>query len=175
MGTLEILPDGFGFLRSPANSYLSGLEDIYVSPAQIKSLYLKTGDVVKGQVRTPRENERFFAILRILEVNDDEPIKAKMRVPFDSLTPLFPDERMRFETAEGDMATRIIDMFCPIGKGQRSLIVAPPEQVRLSSAKIANSISINHPDVILMVLLVDGRPEEVTDMPATSKGSHCIC
>lgn len=171
MGTLEILPDGFGFLRSPANSYLSGLEDIYVSPAQIKSLYLKTGDVVKGQVRTPRDNERFFAILRILEVNDDEPIKAKMRVPFDSLTPLFPDERMRFETAEGDMATRIIDMFCPIGKGQRSLIVAPPRTGKtVLLQKIANSISINHPDVILMVLLVDERPEEVTDMRRHVKG-----
>ena len=171
VGTLEILPDGFGFLRSPANSYLSGLEDIYVSPAQIKSLYLKTGDVVKGQVRTPRDNERFFAILRILEVNDDEPIKAKMRVPFDSLTPLFPDERMRFETHEGDMAMRIIDMFCPIGKGQRSLIVAPPRTGKtVLLQKIANSISINHPDVVLMVLLVDERPEEVTDMRRHVKG-----
>jgi len=127
--------------------------------------------VVKGQVRTPRDNERFFAILRILEVNDDEPIKAKMRVPFDSLTPLFPDERMRFETAEGDMATRIIDMFCPIGKGQRSLIVAPPRTGKtVLLQKIANSISINHPDVILMVLLVDERPEEVTDMRRHVKG-----
>ncbi|MDY0288772.1 MAG: transcription termination factor Rho [Sphaerochaeta sp.] len=171
VGTLEILPDGFGFLRSPANSYLSGLEDIYVSPAQIKSLYLKTGDVVKGQVRTPRDNERFFAILRILRVNDDEPIKAKMRVPFDSLTPLFPDERMRFETPEGDMAMRIIDMFCPIGKGQRSLIVAPPRTGKtVLLQKIANSISINHPDVVLMVLLVDERPEEVTDMRRHVKG-----
>ncbi len=171
VGTLEILPDGFGFLRSPANSYLSGLEDIYVSPAQIKSLYLKTGDVVKGQVRTPRDNERFFALLRILEVNDDEPIKAKMRVPFDSLTPLFPDERMRFETPEGDMATRIIDMFCPIGKGQRSLIVSPPRTGKtVLLQKIANSISINHPDVVLMVLLVDERPEEVTDMRRHVKG-----
>ena len=170
-GTLEILPDGFGFLRSPANSYLSGLEDIYISPAQIKSLYLKTGDVVKGQVRTPRDNERFFAILRILEVNDDEPIKAKMRVPFDSLTPLFPDERMRLETAEGDMATRIIDMFCPIGKGQRSLIVSPPRTGKtVLLQKIANSISTNHPDVVLMVLLVDERPEEVTDMRRHVKG-----
>lgn len=170
-GTLEILPDGFGFLRSPANSYLSGLEDIYVSPAQIKSLALKTGDVVEGQVRTPRDNERFFAILRILKVNDDEPIKAKMRVPFDSLTPLFPDERMRFETEDGDMATRIIDMFCPIGKGQRSLIVAPPRTGKtVLLQKIANSISTNHPDVVLMVLLVDERPEEVTDMRRHVKG-----
>ncbi len=164
-GTLEILPDGFGFLRSPSNSYLSGLEDVYVSPAQIKSLYLKTGDVVFGQVRTPRENERFFAILKILKVNGDEPIKAKMRVPFDSLTPLFPDQRLKLETAEEDMSTRIIDMFCPIGKGQRSLIVAPPRTGKtVLLQKIANSISTNHPEVILMVLLVDERPEEVTDM-----------
>ncbi len=170
-GTLEILPDGFGFLRSPSNSYLSGLEDVYVSPAQIKSLYLKTGDVVYGQVRTPKENERFFAILKILKVNDDEPIQAKMRVPFDSLTPLFPDERLRLETAEEDMSTRIIDMFCPIGKGQRSLIVAPPRTGKtVLLQKIANSISANHPEVVLMVLLVDERPEEVTDMRRHVKG-----
>ncbi len=164
-GTLEILPDGFGFLRSPSNSYLSGLEDVYISPAQIKSLYLKTGDVVYGQVRTPRENERFFAILKILKVNGDEPIVAKMRVPFDSLTPLFPDQRLRLETTEEDMSMRIIDMFCPIGKGQRSLIVAPPRTGKtVLLQKIANSISTNHPEVVLMVLLVDERPEEVTDM-----------
>ncbi len=164
-GTLEILPDGFGFLRSPSNSYLSGLEDVYVSPAQIKSLYLKTGDVVFGQVRTPRENERFFAILKILKVNGDEPIAAKMRVPFDSLTPLFPDERLKLETVDEDMSTRIIDMFSPIGKGQRSLIVAPPRTGKtVLLQKIANSISTNHPEVVLMVLLVDERPEEVTDM-----------
>lgn len=170
-GTLEILPDGFGFLRSPINSYLSGLEDVYVSPAQIKSLYLKTGDVVYGQVRTPRENERFFAILKILKVNGDEPISAKMRVPFDSLTPLFPDQRLRLETAEEDMSTRIIDMFCPIGKGQRSLIVAPPRTGKtVLLQKIANSISTNHPEVVLMVLLVDERPEEVTDMRRHVKG-----
>ncbi|MFA5448808.1 MAG: transcription termination factor Rho, partial [Sphaerochaeta sp.] len=170
-GTLEILPDGFGFLRSPSNSYLSGLEDVYVSPAQIKSLYLKTGDVVYGQVRTPKENERFFAILKILKVNDDEPIQAKMRVPFDSLTPLFPDERLRLETVDEDMSTRIIDMFCPIGKGQRSLIVAPPRTGKtVLLQKIANSISTNHPEVVLMVLLVDERPEEVTDMRRHVKG-----
>ncbi len=170
-GTLEILPDGFGFLRSPSNSYLSGLEDVYVSPAQIKSLYLKTGDVVYGQVRTPKENERFFAILKILKVNDDEPIQAKMRVPFDSLTPLFPDERLRLETIDEDISTRIIDMFCPIGKGQRSLIVAPPRTGKtVLLQKIANSISANHPEVVLMVLLVDERPEEVTDMRRHVKG-----
>jgi transcription termination factor Rho len=164
-GTLEILPDGFGFLRSSENSYLSGLEDIYVSPAQIKSLSLKTGDVVYGQVRTPRENERFFAILRILKVNGDDPVVAKMRVPFDSLTPLFPDERLRLETDDEDMSARIIDMFAPIGKGQRSLIVAPPRTGKtVLMQKIANSISTNYPEVVLMVLLVDERPEEVTDM-----------
>jgi transcription termination factor Rho len=171
VGTLEILPDGFGFLRSSNNSYLSGLEDIYVSPAQIKSLSLKTGDVVYGQVRTPRDSERFFAILKILKVNDDDPIVAKMRAPFDSLTPLFPDERLRLETTEEDMSVRIIDMFCPIGKGQRSLIVAPPRTGKtVLMQKIANSISINHPDVVLMVLLVDERPEEVTDMRRHVKG-----
>ncbi|AEV29966.1 transcription termination factor Rho [Sphaerochaeta pleomorpha str. Grapes] len=171
MGTLEILPDGFGFLRSSNNSYLSGLEDIYVSPAQVKSLSLKTGDVVYGQVRTPRDSERFFAILRILKVNDDEPVVAKMRAPFDSLTPLFPDERLRLETTEEDMSTRIIDMFCPIGKGQRSLIVAPPRTGKtVLMQKIANSISTNYPEVVLMVLLVDERPEEVTDMRRHVKG-----
>jgi transcription termination factor Rho len=171
IGTLEILPDGFGFLRSSNNSYLSGLEDIYVSPAQIKSLSLKTGDVVYGQVRTPRDSERFFAILKILKVNDDDPIVAKMRAPFDSLTPLFPDERLRLETTEEDMSVRIIDMFCPIGKGQRSLIVAPPRTGKtVLMQKIANSISTNHPDVVLMVLLVDERPEEVTDMRRHVKG-----
>jgi transcription termination factor Rho len=165
IGTLEILPDGFGFLRSSNNSYLSGLEDIYVSPAQVKSLSLKTGDVVYGQVRTPRDSERFFAILRILKVNDDDPVVAKMRAPFDSLTPLFPDERLRLETTDEDMSTRIIDMFCPIGKGQRSLIVAPPRTGKtVLMQKIANSISTNYPEVVLMVLLVDERPEEVTDM-----------
>ena len=171
IGTLEILPDGFGFLRSSNNSYLSGLEDIYVSPAQVKSLSLKTGDVVYGQVRTPRDSERFFAILRILKVNGDEPVVAKMRAPFDSLTPLFPDERLRLETAEEDMSTRIIDRFCPIGKGQRSLIVAPPRTGKtVLMQKIANSISTNYPEVVLMVLLVDERPEEVTDMRRHVKG-----
>ncbi|HPB42173.1 MAG TPA: transcription termination factor Rho, partial [Sphaerochaeta sp.] len=170
-GTLEILPDGFGFLRSPANSYLSGQEDVYVSPAQIKSLYLKTGDVVYGQVRTPKENERFFALLKVLKVNGDDPIRAKIRVPFDNLTPLFPDERLRLETVDEDISTRIIDMFCPIGKGQRSLIVAPPRTGKtVLLQKIANSIAINHPEVTLMVLLVDERPEEVTDMRRHVKG-----
>ncbi|HZJ87745.1 MAG TPA: transcription termination factor Rho [Sphaerochaeta sp.] len=170
-GTLEILPDGFGFLRSPSNSYLAGLEDIYVSPAQIKSLYLQTGDVVYGQIRTPKENERFFAVLKVLKVNDDEPIQAKIRVPFDNLIPLFPDERLHLETDEEEMSTRIIDMFCPIGKGQRSLIVAPPRTGKtVLLQKIANSISTNHPEVVLMVLLVDERPEEVTDMRRNVKG-----
>ncbi|MFA6845354.1 MAG: transcription termination factor Rho [Sphaerochaetaceae bacterium] len=164
-GTLEILPDGFGFLRSPNNSYLSGPEDIYISPAQVKSLSLKTGDVVYGQVRTPRDGERFFAILRILSVNGDAPIKAKTRASFESLTPLFPDRRIKLETTTEDMSMRIIDMFCPIGMGQRSLIIAPPRTGKtVLLQKIANSISANYPDVVLMVLLVDERPEEVTDM-----------
>ena len=143
----------------------------HVSPAQIKSLYLKTGDVVYGQVRTPKENERFFALLKVLKVNGDDPIQAKIRVPFDNLTPLFPDERLRLETVDEDISTRIIDMFCPIGKGQRSLIVAPPRTGKtVLLQKIANSIAINHPEVTLMVLLVDERPEEVTDMRRHVKG-----
>ncbi|MFA6776695.1 MAG: transcription termination factor Rho [Sphaerochaetaceae bacterium] len=170
-GTLEILPDGFGFLRSANNSYLSGPEDIYISPAQVKSLSLKTGDVVYGQVRTPRDGERFFAILRILTINGDDPIKAKTRASFETLTPLFPNQRINLETPEEDISMRIINMFCPIGKGQRSLIIAPPRTGKtVLMQKIANSISTNYPDVVLMVLLVDERPEEVTDMRRHVKG-----
>ncbi|MFA6734354.1 MAG: transcription termination factor Rho [Sphaerochaetaceae bacterium] len=170
-GTLEILPDGFGFLRSANNSYLSGPEDIYISPAQVKSLSLKTGDVVYGQVRTPRDGERFFAILRILSINGDDPIKAKTRASFESLTPLFPNQRINLETPEEDISMRIINMFCPIGKGQRSLIIAPPRTGKtVLMQKIANAISTNYPDIVLMVLLVDERPEEVTDMRRHVKG-----
>ena len=170
-GTLEILPDGYGFLRSANNSYLSGPEDIYISGAQIKSLQLKTGDVVYGQVRTPRDGERYFAILRILQVNNEDPIKAKTRVPFESLTPIFPNERINLETPEEDVSLRIINMFCPIGKGQRLLITAPPRTGKtVLMQKIANAITTNYPDVVLMVLLVDERPEEVTDMRRHVKG-----
>jgi len=170
-GTLEILPDGFGFLRSSNNSYLSGPEDIYISPAQVKSLSLKTGDLVYGQVRTPRDGERFFAVLRILTINGENPINAKTRSSFESLTPLFPNARINLETKEEDISMRIINMFCPIGKGQRSLIIAPPRTGKtVLMQKIANSISTNYPDIVLMVLLVDERPEEVTDMRRHVKG-----
>ncbi|MDD7200226.1 MAG: transcription termination factor Rho [Sphaerochaetaceae bacterium] len=170
-GTLEVLPDGFGFLRSPNNSYLSGPEDIYVSPAQVKGLGLKTGDTVFGQVRTPRDGERFFAILRVLSVNGEDPVKARVRAPFESLTPLFPNERINLETPEEDVSLRIINMFSPIGKGQRLLITAPPRTGKtVLMQKIANAITTNYPDIVLIVLLVDERPEEVTDMRRHVKG-----
>ncbi|MDY6343874.1 MAG: transcription termination factor Rho [Sphaerochaetaceae bacterium] len=170
-GTLEVLPDGFGFLRSPNNSYLSGPEDIYVSPAQVKGLGLKTGDTVFGQVRTPRDGERFFAILRVLSVNGEDSIKARVRAPFESLTPLFPNERINLETAEEDVSLRIINMFSPIGKGQRLLITAPPRTGKtVLMQKIANAITTNYPDIVLIVLLVDERPEEVTDMRRHVRG-----
>lgn len=170
-GTLEILPDGYGFLRSELNSYLSGPEDIYISQSQIKLFNLKTGDAVEGQIRSPKDNERFFAILRVVSVNGDSPAVAKTRASFDSLTPLFPDVRLNLETEDGDISTRIINLFCPIGKGQRSLITAPPRTGKtVLLQKIANAITTNHPEVYLMVLLVDERPEEVTDMRRHIKG-----
>lgn len=170
-GTLEILPDGYGFLRSELNNYLSGPEDIYISQSQIKLFSLKTGDTVEGQIRSPKDNERFFAILRVVSVNGDSPAAAKNRSSFDSLTPLFPDERLNLETEDGDISTRIINLFCPIGKGQRSLITAPPRTGKtVLLQKIANAITTNHPEVYLIVLLVDERPEEVTDMRRHIKG-----
>ncbi|MHC1691807.1 MAG: transcription termination factor Rho [Sphaerochaetaceae bacterium] len=170
-GSLEILPDGYGFLRSPQNNYLSGPEDIYISPSQIKLFNLKTGDTVEGQIRSPRDAERFFAMLRVQTINYDPPEMAKTRVNFDTLTPLYPDKRLNLETEEEDISTRLINLFCPIGKGQRSLIVAPPRAGKtILMQKIANAISANHPEVYLMVLLIDERPEEVTDMRRTVKG-----
>jgi transcription termination factor Rho len=153
------------------NNYLSGPEDIYISQSQIKLFSLKTGDTVEGQIRSPKDNERFFAILRVVSVNGDSPAAAKTRSSFDSLTPLFPDERLNLETEDGDISTRIINLFCPIGKGQRSLITAPPRTGKtVLLQKIANAITTNHPEVYLMVLLVDERPEEVTDMRRHIKG-----
>jgi transcription termination factor Rho len=170
-GTLEVLPDGYGFLRSSRNSYISGPEDIYVSSNLIRHNALKTGDLVFGQVKTPRDTERFYGLHRILKVNNDDLIKAKKRPSFDSLTPRFPDERMRLENSSEDISTRLIDMFCPIGKGQRSLIVAPPRTGKtVLMQKIANAISENYPEISLIVLLVDERPEEVTDMRDNVKG-----
>ena len=172
-GTLEILSDGYGFLRSPLNSYLSGPEDVYVAPGIIKFLNLKTGDTIEGMMRTPKDNERFFAIARIATVNGDAPIVAKTRTSFDNLIPLYPDERINLETerTDNDVSMRIINLFCPIGKGQRALITAPPRTGKtILLQQIANSITTNHPEIKLMVLLVDERPEEVTDMRRNVRG-----
>jgi len=173
VGTLEILSDGYGFLRSPLNSYLSGPEDVYVSPAIIKFLNLKTGDTIEGMMRTPKENERFFALSKVAFVNGDAPIVAKTRISFDNLVPLYPDQRINLETerTDNDVSMRIINLFCPIGKGQRALITAPPRTGKtILLQQIANSITANHPEIKLMVLLVDERPEEVTDMRRNVRG-----
>lgn len=170
-GTLEVLPDGYGFLRSSINSYISGPEDIYVSANIIRHNALKTGDLVYGQVKTPRDTERFYGLHKLIKVNNDDIIKAKTRPSFDNLIPRFPDERMILENSSEDVSTRLIDMFCPIGKGQRSLIVAPPRTGKtVLMQKIANAISENHPEISLIVLLVDERPEEVTDMKDNVRG-----
>ncbi len=170
-GALEILPDGYGFLRSPQNSYLPGPDDIYISPSQIRLFNLKTGDTVYGQTRSPKEGERFFALLRIETVNLDEPRVAQTRVPFENLTPLYPNEKLRLETVSTEVSTRIVDLFAPIGKGQRLLIVAPPKAGKtILMQKIANAITTNNPEVYLIVLLIDERPEEVTEMERAIKG-----
>ncbi len=169
-GALEILPDGYGFLRSPQNSYLPGPDDIYISPSQIRLFNLKTGDTVYGQTRSPKEGERFFALLRIESVNFDEPRVAQTRIPFENLTPLYPDHKLRLETVSTELSTRIVDLFSPIGKGQRLLIVAPPKAGKtILMQKIANAITANHPEVYLIVLLIDERPEEVTEMERSIK------
>lgn len=169
-GVLEIMPDGFGFLRSPMNSYLSGPDDIYVSPSQIKRFYLKTGDAVSGQVRPPKDSERYFALLRVEMVNYEDPEECKKKINFDDLTPLFPNERFNLEYNNKDVATRIMNLLTPIGKGQRGLIVAPPRTGKTVLLKtIANAILSNHPEVFLIVLLIDERPEEVTDMQRSVK------
>jgi transcription termination factor Rho len=170
-GSLEILPDGYGFLRSPQNSYLPGSDDIYISPSQIRLFNLRTGDTVSGQIRPPKEGERFFAILRVENVNYDDPSVAQTRIPFDNLTPLYPNTRINMETVSGDPSTRLINLFCPIGKGQRGLIVSPPRTGKtILLQKIANAITENHPEIELIVLLIDERPEEVTDMRRNVKG-----
>jgi transcription termination factor Rho len=170
-GALEILPDGYGFLRSPNYSYLPGPDDIYISPSQIRLFNLKTGDTVAGQIRSPKEGERFFAMLRVETVNFDAPMVAQTRIPFDNLTPLYPDERLNLETATEDISTRMINLFCPIGKGQRGLIVSPPRTGKtILLQRIANAITTNHPEVFVIVLLIDERPEEVTDMQRNVKG-----
>lgn len=168
-GVLEILDGGYGYIRYSNNNYLSGSEDVYVSSSTIKAVGIKTGDTVYAQIRPPRETEKYAAVIRVLRVNGEDPKEAKIRAPFDTLTPLFPDERLNLEIVEegkkSDLSTRVVDLFCPIGKGQRSLIVAPPRTGKtVLMQKIANAITTNHPEVILMILLVDERPEEVTDM-----------
>ncbi len=170
-GVLEILPDGFGFLRSPNYNYLPGPDDIYVSPSQIRKFDLRTGDTVAGQVRPPKEGEKYFALLKVETINSEDPAKIRDKVFFDNLTPLYPFEMIRLENKDKDVGMRIMDLLIPLGKGQRGLIVAPPRTGKtMLLQKIANSISENHPEVYLIVLLIDERPEEVTDMERTVKG-----
>jgi transcription termination factor Rho len=170
-GVLEVLPDGFGFLRSPNYNYLPSAEDIYVSPAQIRRFDLKKGDTVYGTIRSPKEKEKYFALLKVEKINNKPPERAKERVLFENLTPLYPNARLVMETTKDKLTTRVLDLISPIGKGQRSLIVAPPRSGKtILLQNIANSISTNHPEVILIVLLIDERPEEVTDMIRSVKG-----
>ncbi len=169
-GVLEILQDGFGFLRSPNYNYLPCPDDIYVSPSQIRKFDLRTGDIVSGQIRPPKEGERYFALLKVEAVNYENPENVKEKVLFDNLTPLYPQERFILETEPKEISTRIMDLLTPIGKGQRGLIVAPPYSGKtILLQKIANSITKNHPDVTLIILLIDERPEEVTDMQRSVK------
>jgi transcription termination factor Rho len=172
-GVLESLPDGFGFLRAPDYNYLPGPDDVYVSPAQIRRFGLKTGDIIEGQIRPPREKEgeRYFALLKVNSVNHDSVEVLKTKIHFDNLTPLYPNERLKLESKKGGISTRIMDLFCPVGKGQRALIVAPPRTGKtILLQNIANAITENHPEVVLIVLLIDERPEEVTDMARSVKG-----
>ena len=170
-GVLEILPDGFGFLRAPSYNYLPGPDDIYVSPSQIRRFDLHTGDTISGQVRPPKESERYFALLKVEAINYENPELAKDKILFDNLTPLYPDERIHLEAKNDDISTRIMDLLTPIGKGQRGLIVAPPRTGKtMLLQSIAHSVTQNHPEIILIVLLIDERPEEVTDMQRSVKG-----
>jgi transcription termination factor Rho len=170
-GTLEILPEGFGFLRSANYNYLPCPDDIYISPSQIRRFDLKTGDNVSGQIRPPKEGEKYFALLKVEAVNFENPEKCKDKIFFDNLTPLYPRERLKLETETKELSMRVMDLLTPIGKGQRALIVAPPYSGKtVLMQKIANSIAHNHPEVILIVLLIDERPEEVTDMQRSVKG-----
>jgi transcription termination factor Rho len=170
-GVLEILDEGYGFLRSPDYNYLPGPDDIYVSPSQIKRFDLKTGDTISGQVRPPKENEKYFALLKIEAVNFENPEIAKHKIFFDNLTPLYPEKKIKLETAADEISMRVMDLMTPIGRGQRGLIVSPPKAGKtMLLQKIANSVTANHPDIKLIVLLIDERPEEVTDMKRSVKG-----
>jgi transcription termination factor Rho len=170
-GVLEVLPDGFGFLRAPDANYLPGPDDIYVSPSQIRRFSLRTGDTVSGQIRPPKEGERYFALLKVSKINFEDPAVARDKTLFDNLTPLYPDQRLILETEPDNLSARVIDLASPVGKGQRALIVAPPRTGKtILLQNIANSITANHPEVYLIVLLIDERPEEVTDMQRTVNG-----
>jgi len=174
-GVLEILPEGYGFLRSQDWNYLYGPDDIYVSPSQIKRFDLRTGDTVLGQVRPPKEGERYLALLKVEKVNFDDPDKAKHRIAFDNLRPRYPERRVRLERNDADLSTRVMDLLTPIGFGQRGLIVSPPKAGKtILLQKIANSVTENHPDAVLIVLLIDERPEEVTDMEENVKAAEVI-
>jgi transcription termination factor Rho len=174
IGVLEVLQDGFGFLRSSEANYLPGPDDIYVSPSQVRRFALRTGDTVEGEIRSPKEGERYFALLKINQINFADPGDVRHRINFDNLTPLYPDEHLEMEQNDPELkdpTTRVIDLICPIGKGQRALIVAPPRTGKtVMLQNIAHSISLNHPEVYLIVLLIDERPEEVTDMDRSVKG-----
>lgn len=170
-GVLEILPDGFGFLRAPDYNYMPGPDDIYVSPSQIRRFGLRTGDTINGQIRPPKDNERYFALLKVETINFESPEAAKSKILFDNLTPLYPDERLQLEYHSKNYSTRIVDLLTPIGKGQRALIVSPPRAGKtVLMQNIANAIVHNHPEVYLLVLLIDERPEEVTDMERSVEG-----
>jgi transcription termination factor Rho len=170
-GVLEVLPDGFGFLRAPDYNYLPGPDDIYVSPSQIRKFDLQTGDTVSGQIRSPKEGERYFALIKVEAVNFEAPDHAREKLFFENLTPLYPQERLTLETTQDQLAGRVMDLMTPIGKGQRGLIVAPPRTGKtMLLQSIAQSVAVNHPDVYLIVLLIDERPEEVTDMQRSVKG-----
>ena len=170
-GVLEILPDGYGFLRSPDYNYLPGPDDIYVSPSQIRKFDLKTGDTISGQVRPPHEGEKYFALVKIEAVNFESPEEARNKILFDNLTPLYPQERIKLETVRENTSARVMDLLTPLGKGQRGLIVSPPRTGKtMLLQNIANSITTNHPEVVLIVLLIDERPEEVTYMQRSVKG-----
>jgi transcription termination factor Rho len=170
-GILEILTEGFGFLRSTDSNYLPGPDDIYISPSQIKRFALKTGDTISGQIRPPKDNEKYFALLKVETINFDDPAVAKDKIIFDNLTPIYPNERIMLETTNDSLSTRVMDLFTPVGKGQRGLIVAPPRTGKTMLLQaIANSITENHKEVHLIVLLIDERPEEVTDMMRSVKG-----
>src|SRR4030088_893332 len=170
-GVLECLPDGFGFLRAPEYNYLPGPDDIYVSPSQIRKFDLRTGDTISGQIRPPKEGERYFALIKVEAINFESPDQAREKVFFDNLTPLYPDEQLRMETTPDNLSARVIDLVTPLGKGQRALIVSPPRTGKTMLLQaIANSITQNHPETTFIVLLIDERPEEVTDMQRSVQG-----